>query len=87
MWDPGGGQDGRPPPQVVLLALPVDHQDGDVVATLFHLVEDIVSIVFEVGEKEGGGDGSFFLNMCLWKPSNPPAMTTTTASWEHSLGR
>lgn len=58
MWDPRGGQDGRPLLQVVLLALPVNHQDGDVVATLFHLVEDIVSIIFEVREKEGRGNGS-----------------------------
>lgn len=63
MWDPGGGQDGHPLLQVVFLALPVNHQDGDVAATLFHLVEDTVSIIFEVRDKEGRGDGSFFKYM------------------------
>lgn len=43
----------------MFLALPVNHQDGDVVATFFHLVEDIVSIIFEVREKEGRGNGFF----------------------------
>lgn len=64
MWDPRGGQDGHPLLQVVFLALPVNHQDGDVVATLFHLVGVIVSIIFEVRGKEGRGNGSF-LNICV----------------------
>lgn len=57
VWEPGGGQDGHPLLQVVLLALLVNHQDGDVVATLFHLVENTVSIIFE-----GLSGTGFFFN-------------------------
>lgn len=42
MWDTSGGQDGDPLLLVVFLTLSVDHQDGDVVATLFHLVQNII---------------------------------------------
>lgn len=63
VWDPRRGQDGHPLLQVVFLALLVNHQDGDVVATLFHLVGKSVSIIFEVREKEGRGNGLW--NM-LW---------------------
>lgn len=42
--DGDGGQDGDPPLDVVLLALAVNHQDGDVTPALFHLARDIVLV-------------------------------------------
>lgn len=37
MWNSNGGQDGHPLLHVVLLALAVNHKDGDVIAAFFQL--------------------------------------------------
>lgn len=37
MWNSNGGQDGHPLLHVVLLALAVNHEDGDVIAAFFQL--------------------------------------------------
>lgn len=41
MWNSNGGQDGHPLLRVVLLTLAVNHEDGDVIATFFHLQQNI----------------------------------------------
>lgn len=37
MWNSNGGQDGHPLLHVLLLALAVNHEDGDVIAAFFQL--------------------------------------------------
>lgn len=42
MWDSNGWQDGHSLLHVALLTLAINHQDGDVIATFFHLKQNII---------------------------------------------